>query len=149
MQELPQSRRDRKQKLDRSFQSSALQVHHAQTLIIYIKEVFLAKGLLGEGVEPPWTLDGPASPNITFNKWTIFQQHFMEGWQDFVTTYGDGDSFWTDNQPAFHAYDDGANIEIEAGEQLDSLSKETRLGSMKVQTLNPGQSLIGMRMKKR
>ena len=50
----------------------------------------------------------------------------MEEWDSFVQEYS-CDNFWMENQPAFHAYDYGANIEIELNEQLQSLPKETRL----------------------
>jgi hypothetical protein len=35
------------------------------------------------------------------------------------------DKFWAENQPAFHAYDYGANIHIESNDRLPSLPKET------------------------
>ncbi|KAL5583834.1 hypothetical protein FOVSG1_015185 [Fusarium oxysporum f. sp. vasinfectum] len=36
-----------------------------------------------------------------------------------------GDTFWTDYQPAFHAYDYGANINIEVNEGIANLEEET------------------------
>jgi hypothetical protein len=124
--DLPSSRRERRKRLEKSSQSSALQLHHAHFLAGYIKRVFLIGELLGEGVEPSWTLNGSHVQNITFNKWTVFQNRFMEEWDSFVQEYS-CDNFWMENQPAFHAYDYGANIEIELNEQLRSLPKETRL----------------------
>ena len=124
--DLPSSRRERRKRLEKSSQSSALQLHHAHFLAGYIKRVFLIGELLGEGVEPSWTLNGSYVQNITFNKWTVFQNRFMEEWDSFVQEYS-CDNFWMENQPAFHAYDYGANIEIELNEQLRSLPKETRL----------------------
>lgn len=124
--DLPSSRRERRKRLEKSSQSSALQLHHAHFLAGYIKRVFLIGELLGEGVEPSWTLNGSHVQNITFNKWTIFQNRFMEEWDSFVQEYS-CDNFWIENQPAFHAYNYGANIEIELNEQLRSIPKETRL----------------------
>lgn len=124
--DLPSSRRERRKRLDKSSQSSALQLHHAHFLAEYIKRVFLIGDLLGEGVEPSWTLNGSHSQKITFNKWTIFQNRFMEEWESYVQECS-CDNFWMENQPAFHAYDYGANIEIEVNEQLRTLPKETRL----------------------
>jgi len=34
--------------------------------------------LLGEGVEASWVLDGPQAQNITSNRWTMFQEAFMD-----------------------------------------------------------------------
>jgi len=130
--DLPSSRRERRKRLEKSSQSSALQLHHAHFLAGYIKWVFLIDDLLGEGVEPSWTINGPHLTKITFNKWTAFQNRFMEEWDSYVQEYS-CDNFWMENQPAFHAYDYGANIEIEIREeselskQLKSLPKETRL----------------------
>ena len=124
--ELVSSRRERRKRLEKSSQSSALEVDHARFLAEYIKQVFLDGDLLGEGIEPSWRLDGLQVQNITFNKWTTFQTRFMEGWLSYVAEQPH-DDFWTENQPAFHAYDYGANIEIEVNEQLQNLPKETRL----------------------
>lgn len=124
--ELPLSRRERQKREEKSFQLSALRTHHAQLLASYIKDVFLTGELLGEGVEPSWSLDGSISQTITSNKWTAFQRLFMEDWGNFAEQHS-LDVFWTENQPAFHAYDYGANIEIEVNEQLQTLPKETRL----------------------
>jgi hypothetical protein len=101
-------------------------LHHARFLASYIKGIFLIGELLGEGVEPSWKLDGPHTQKITFNKWTTFQETFMQEWPEHVRQ-NTRDKFWTENQPAFHAYDYGANIEIEVTEQLRSVPKETRL----------------------
>lgn len=124
--ELPTSRREQRKQLEYSSSRSALQRHHAHFLATYIKQVFSVDELLGEGLEPSWILGGPASQKITLNKWTIFQQHFMSGWIDYVTTHS-CDVFWTENHPAFHAYDYGANIDIKVSKQLHSLAKETSL----------------------
>jgi len=110
--DLPSSGRERRKRLKKSSQSSALQLHHAHFLAGYIKRVFLTGELIGEGVEPLWMLDGPHSANIQCKKWTAFQITFMEEWDSFVQEYS-CDDFWMENQPAFHAYDYGANIEIE------------------------------------
>jgi hypothetical protein len=50
----------------------------------------------------------------------------MEDWALLVEQHS-YDPFWAQNQPAFHAYDYGANIEIRVSEGLASLEKETRL----------------------
>lgn len=105
---------------------SALAKHHAEALASHIKEVFLASPLLGEGVEPSWVLNGKHSQTITFKKWTTFQELFMERWEQFAARHS-YDLFWTENQPAFHAYDYGANIEIEVTEQIQALEPETHI----------------------
>ena len=124
-----QSRREHRKRREKSSQSSALQLHHANFLASYIKQVFLIGELLGEGIEPSWRLDGSQTQKITFNKWTLFQAKFMQEWPEYVRQ-NTRDTFWTENQPAFHAYDYGANIEIEVTEQLRSVPKETRLRSV-------------------
>ena len=50
----------------------------------------------------------------------------MEEWVNYVEEYLQ-DNFWIENQPAFHTYNYGANIEIKVNEQLESLPKETCL----------------------
>jgi hypothetical protein len=120
------SRSERRKRREKSSQCSALQLPHAHFLASYIKEVFLVGELLGEGVEPSWRLDGPHTQKITFNKWTTFQEAFMLGWPEHVR-HSTQDTFWTENQPAFHAYDYGANIEIDVADRLRAVPKETRL----------------------
>ena len=44
----------------------------------------------------------------------------MEHWPTHVAAHGT-DSFWLENLPAFHAYDYGANIEIDVNDYLHSL----------------------------
>lgn len=124
--ELPTSRREQRRRQEQASRSSALRVEHAQFLAQYIKEVFLVDELLGEGVEPSWTLDRPHSQKITFNKWTAFQRRFVEHWPEYVELHAT-DQFWRENEPAFHAYDYGANIQIEVNEYLDTLAKEISL----------------------
>jgi hypothetical protein len=119
---------ERRKCREKSSQSSALQSHHAQFLASYIKQNFLVGELLGEGVEPSWKLDGPHTQKITSNKWTTFQEKFMQEWPEYVE-HSTQDTFWAENQPAFHAYDYGANIEIDVTEQLRLVPKETRLRS--------------------
>src|SRR4051812_24896237 len=98
--ELPSSRREQRKRSEESSKSSALQFSHAQFLATYIKQVFLLDELLGEGVEASWVLDGQQSQNITFNKWTTFQERFMEDWDEYVREHT-VDPFWHENQPAF------------------------------------------------
>ncbi len=126
MRELPASRRAQRQKAEEASQSSALQYEHAKFLVAYIKQLFLTNELLGEGVEASWVLDGPQVQTITFNRWTTFQEVFMENWEEYVHDHTE-DSFWYENQPAFHAYDYGANIEIQASDHLGSMPKEETL----------------------
>ena len=109
------SRSERRKRREKSSQCSALQLRHAQFLASYIKEVFLIGELLGEGVEPSWRLDGPHTQKITFNKWTTFQEAFMLGWPEHVRQ-STQDTFWTENQLAFYAYDYGANIKIDVAD---------------------------------
>ncbi|KAH6714530.1 hypothetical protein BKA61DRAFT_723267 [Leptodontidium sp. MPI-SDFR-AT-0119] len=105
--ELLGSRRARRLQKAASSKSSALKTHYAQVLASYIKSLFLSGELLG-------------------NKWTTFQQRFIEDWPEHAERYS-YDSFWTENEPVFHPYDYGANIEIEVSEGVQSLDKEKRL----------------------
>jgi hypothetical protein len=127
VRELPTSKQEQRKRQDEASHNSALQPHHAHFLATYIKWIFSTAELLGEGIEPSWKLGGPQSQNISFNKWTIFQEQFMDSWEGYVEGHA-YDEFWTDNKPAFHAYDYGANIEIQVNEVLKALPRETRLG---------------------
>ncbi|KAL6405471.1 hypothetical protein AUP68_11227 [Ilyonectria robusta] len=111
---------------DASRHGSAVAKHHAEPLASYIKSVFLTGELLGEGIEPSWALGGQQSQTITYNKWTAFQEIFMEGWADFVAQNAH-EPFWVDNQLAFHAYDYGANLEIDVTEHVQTLEREARI----------------------
>lgn len=106
-------------------QRSALARHRAETIASYITDVFLRGELLGEGVEPGWVLGGQQSQMIAFGKWATFQHFFMEGWADLVERQSH-DPFWVNNQPAFHAYDYGANIEIKVNPDIQNLEREVR-----------------------
>lgn len=106
-------------------QRSALARHRAETIASYITDVFLRGELLGEGVEPGWVLGGQQSQMIAFSKWVTFQRFFMEGWADLVERQSH-DPFWVNNQPAFHAYDYGANIEIKVNPDIQNLEREVR-----------------------
>ena len=105
---------------------SVLKLYYTQMLVLYIKVVFLSRGLIGERVEPSWTLNSPLSYKLTSNKWTMFQKQFIEGWLQHVEQHS-CDIFQVENQPAFHVYDFGANIEITISKYLQSLEKERRL----------------------
>lgn len=105
---------------------SALATHHAEALLSHIKDVFLAGSLLGEGIEPSWALNGEMKQTITYNKWAEFQKLFMRRWPSFMSRYS-YDFFWTENQPAFHAYDYGANIEIAITDELHALQPEAHI----------------------
>jgi hypothetical protein len=109
--------------VEASIKNSALEERHARFLAEYIKEVFLREDLVGEGVEASWRLDQRQSQNITFNKWTSFQHQFMEGWSEYVAAHTT-EEFWSENRPAFHAYDYGANIALDVTEELQGLQKE-------------------------
>jgi hypothetical protein len=124
--DLPASKQEQRKHQENASSNSAMQSHHAHFLATYIKWVFLTAELLGEGIEPSWKLGGPQLQNISFNKWTIFQERFMDSWQGYVEGHA-CDEFWTDNKPAFHAYDYGANIEIKVNDVLQTLPRETRL----------------------
>jgi hypothetical protein len=126
MCELPTSKQDQRRRREEASRRSALQSHHAHFLATYIKWIFLTSELLGEGIEPSWKLGGPQSQNISFNKWTLFQEQFMDNWEDYVQCHT-CDEFWINNKPAFHAYDYGANIEIQVNDQLQMLPREIRL----------------------
>lgn len=116
----------RRAKNGRGAKRTSLARSHADVLVGHIKKVFLDGELLGEGVEPSWTLGGRESQTIAYNKWVAFQRLFMERWSSFVAEHGH-DRFWQDNRPAFHTYDYGANIEIAVTEQLHALERETPL----------------------
>jgi hypothetical protein len=66
--ELPASRARGRPGSTPDIRRSALRRDHAEALSNYIKELFLDGALLGEGVEPCWTLGDRRSQNITFEK---------------------------------------------------------------------------------
>ncbi|KJK73427.1 hypothetical protein H634G_11352 [Metarhizium anisopliae BRIP 53293] len=109
-----------------SGERSAMRRHHAEALAGYIKDLFLDGTLIGEGVEPSWALGDRRSQNISFEKWSEFQTLFMDKWSSFAQLHA-YDQFWSDHQPAFHAYDHGANIKIEVNQALEYLPREARL----------------------
>ncbi|KAM6506728.1 hypothetical protein FALCPG4_014960 [Fusarium falciforme] len=116
---------------DTSYTRTALVHGRALLLASYIKDIFLRGELLGEGVEPRWALGGAEAQMIAFDKWVTFQTRFMEGWEEFIDGLSarGGDTFWLDHQPAFHAYDYGANIKIEVNEEIANLEQETVIRS--------------------
>ncbi|KXH56495.1 hypothetical protein CSAL01_11177 [Colletotrichum salicis] len=79
---------------------------------------------LGKGVESCWRPGSRDSQRISSSKWTIFQNKFMHGWAAWAGTH-DGGSFWRQHEPAFHAYDYGANIQIDVSPRLYHLPRET------------------------
>jgi hypothetical protein len=123
MSRLPFSRGEALKRKMKAAESSAMQTHHAQALAAYITSVFLSADLIGEGIEPSWTLGNPTVKEIDSNKWVSFQVCFMENWDAFVEQYA-FDKFWADNQPAFHVYDYGANVKIEVTTRISSLPQE-------------------------
>ncbi|KAG5952292.1 hypothetical protein E4U57_006252 [Claviceps arundinis] len=102
---------------------SAMRMDHAEALAIFIKDVFQEGALLGEGVEPSWKLGDGRSQNITLQQWSLFQTLFMEKWSTFAETHG-YDDYWAEHQPAFHAYDHGANVYIPIPPGIDNVSRE-------------------------
>lgn len=128
MDDLSGSHGQRRQRQKASRQSSAVERHHAKALAEYIVEVFTDSELLGEGVEPSWGLNDRRTSSLSYDKWTTFQTLFMRNWKTFSQNHS-YDCFWVDNEPAFHTYDCGANIEIEVNEELKDLPMETRLRS--------------------
>ncbi|EXM13735.1 hypothetical protein FOTG_17825 [Fusarium oxysporum f. sp. vasinfectum 25433] len=111
---------------DITYTRTALIQGRALMLASYIKDIFLEGELLGEGVEPRWALRGKETQIIAFDKWVTFQTLFMDGWTGFLERFSvQDDTFWTDHQPAFHAYDYGANINIEVNEGIANLEEET------------------------
>ncbi|KFZ16906.1 hypothetical protein V502_04835 [Pseudogymnoascus sp. VKM F-4520 (FW-2644)] len=120
--ELDGSRRKLLERQVKSSRSSALPIHHAQAMASHIKHVFLSGGLFGERVEASWGLNSTLSqkrcPLMACNKWTTFQERFMESWPEHLARHS-YDAFWRENEPVFHAYDYGANIEIEVSEDSD------------------------------
>jgi hypothetical protein len=121
--EFAASYQERKRQSVKSSRSSALLSSNAQSLATYIKDIFSGGGLSEEGIESSWTLGGLASQNITSAKWDLFQDQFMECWEQFVLLHSH-EPFWQENRPAFHTYDYGANIEFEVNEYLQTLPKE-------------------------
>ncbi|KFA76187.1 hypothetical protein S40288_10098 [Stachybotrys chartarum IBT 40288] len=124
--ELPESHAGRRSGSRADGRRSGMRRHHVEALSSYIKDIFLDGALLGEGVEPCWTLGERRSQNITFEKWSMFQELFMERWHIFANIHAH-DQSWADHQPAFHAYDHGANIPIQVNEALEALPRETTL----------------------
>lgn len=120
------SRRKRLEKQAKSSRASALQTHHAQALASYIRKVFDLADFASERVEPSWTLGGPRWQTLTSQQWATFQQRFVEGWGSHVADHS-YDAFWLENEPAFHAHDYGANIQIEVSEGVAILEPEARL----------------------
>lgn len=124
--------------IEASIRNSALEDRHARFLAEYIKYVFLSDDLVGEGVEAAWRLGQSRSENITFNKWATFQYEFMAGWSEYVAARST-DPFWTENRPAFHAYDYGANIILDVTQQMETLDKEEPMQGVTDDDLSDGE----------
>lgn len=123
---LSRSLRDHRASQHDSIQHSALDRPRAKLLVKYIKNIFTHGDLLGEGVEASWSLNDQRSQTIAFSKWAIFQQYFMREWHTFAENSSE-DSFWVKHQPVFHAYDHGANTDIDPHPSIRDLSLETRI----------------------
>lgn len=107
---------------------TALQRHHAEALHDYILGVFLGPQLVGEGVEASWTLGSRHSRAISCAVWSLFQARFVEGWPAFRQGLARVDEFWRWNEPAFHAYDHGANTEIRIAQDFaDAVPREVTM----------------------
>ncbi|EGU74076.1 hypothetical protein FOXB_15413 [Fusarium oxysporum f. sp. conglutinans Fo5176] len=129
---------------DTTHTRTALVQGRALMLASYIKDIFLEGELLGEGVEPRWALGGKETQMIAFDKWVIFQTLFMDGWAGFLEKFSvQDDAFWTDHQPAFHAYDYGANINIEVNEGIANLEEETVIRPAYLDGLDDGDDESG------
>ena len=113
-------RRKRSEKQTKSSQASALLTHHARALASHITRVFHLGDLVGERVEPSWKLGSSEWQTLTGNKWTTFQEKFVEEWPGHVARHS-CDPFWLENEPVFHAHDYGANTEIKVSEGVQSL----------------------------
>jgi hypothetical protein len=112
-----------------------MRLHHAEFIAEFIKFVFLSAELLGEGIEASWKLGGHHTTDIALNQWTIFQETFTTQWPAFVAA-NTSDDFWIHNQPAFHAYDYGSNVEIDVSPQITLLPALTRLRAMEEPSSN-------------
>ncbi|KAK1973871.1 hypothetical protein LZ30DRAFT_694734 [Colletotrichum cereale] len=123
MSELPRSTADARRRREQAGERSGMPMPLARELASYITGIFQTPGLLGEGVEPSWRPGGPETQRIDSRLWTTFQERFMEGWAAWSHRHGTG-SFWAKHEPAFHAYDYGANIEIKISPELYELPRE-------------------------
>ncbi|KAJ0358823.1 hypothetical protein COL26b_014457 [Colletotrichum chrysophilum] len=86
----------------------------ARELAAYIVGVFQSPQLLSEGVEACWRLGTKSTQRISSAKWQVFQEQFMNGWA-------------RRHEPAFHAYDYGANIEIQVSDSIYDLPRERHI----------------------
>ncbi|KAE9565714.1 hypothetical protein CGMCC3_g18103, partial [Colletotrichum fructicola] len=114
--------RERPTALDKSGMPAGL----ARELAAYIVGVFQSPQLLGEGVEACWRLGTKSTQRISSAKWQVFQQQFMDGWAAWASTHNPN-SFWRRHEPAFHAYDYGANIEIQVSDTIYDLPRERHI----------------------
>ncbi|KAF5503929.1 hypothetical protein CGCF413_v004072 [Colletotrichum fructicola] len=108
-----------------SSSKSGMPIGLARELASYITSIFQSSQLLGEGVDTCWRPGGKDSQRISSAQWYIFQTQFMNGWAAWVSSKQDADSYWRRHEPAFHAYDYGANLEIKVGEEIFNLPRET------------------------
>lgn len=121
--ELPRSAAWGRRAAEQAAAQSGLPRPLARELAAYITGIFEDGDLLGEGVESCWRPGSQHSQRMSTSKWTMFQEMFMSGWQDWAAAHEDG-SFWRKHNPAFHAYDYGANIQIEVTPRIYSLPRE-------------------------
>jgi hypothetical protein len=106
--------------------NTAMQRHHAEVLAAYIHNLFLTGSLVGHGVDASWTLGSKKSVTLTTPSWCEFQRTFMENWPRLRSQYGH-DAFWVDHQPAFHAYDYGANHVIEPNSSVSQIARANQI----------------------
>ncbi|KAL3291617.1 hypothetical protein RB213_015082 [Colletotrichum asianum] len=105
-------------------EKSGMPMPLACELASYITGVFQSLALLGEGIQRSWRPGGQESQRISSNRWMAFQEAFMEGWAAWLGRHSGATSFWARHEPAFHAYNYGANIKIEVSEELYDLPRE-------------------------
>lgn len=98
-------------------QVTALARHHADAMVSHIRDIFAGSGLSGLGINDQWTLGSERNKKISMADWGLFQTTFMERWELFAERYS-YDTFWTENEPCFHAYDYGANVEIDVTDEM-------------------------------
>ncbi|KAK1839923.1 hypothetical protein CCHR01_17456 [Colletotrichum chrysophilum] len=122
--ELPSLTADARRRREQAGEKSGMPMPLACELASYTTGIFQSPALLGEGIQRSWRPGGQESQRISSNRWMSFQEAFMEGWAAWSGRHSGATSFWARHEPAFHAYDYGANIEIEVSEELYDLPRE-------------------------
>ena len=99
---------------------TAMSSARAEELADYIVDLFSKGELIGSGVERRWRLGGTDTQKLHVITWTAFQESFVKGWAAWISKFRDS-SFWRKHEPAFHAYDYGADVPILVGPQLGDM----------------------------